>query len=561
MEAAPGVPMPDFDYDYAIIGSGFGGSVCAHRLTEKGYRVAVIEQGRRFRSEDLPGSTWNLRRYIWAPLLKMFGIFDMTIFKDLVVFHGAGVGGGSLVYANVHLEPDDAFYSDPLWNHLADWKAELAPHYAEARRMLGSNEPPRIFPSDEALREVLEEMGQGDTFKKHTVGIFFGTPDEEVDDPFFDGRGPKRTGCNFCGGCMVGCQVGAKNTLDKNYLHLAEQGGARILAETRVRDVRPLAGKDGAAGYGIRVERSTAWFFRKPRTIRARRVIFSAGVLGTLRLLFACRERGSLPKLSPRLGHYVRTNSESIQAANVYDRDISRGIAISSGGHTPDGTHVEIFRYGDRADSMSVLTTVHTGGGRLPRQLYFLGALLRRPWSAVRRLLWPFGWARGLAGVLAMQSLDNHLRIRFQRRWWWPFVKGLSTDWGDGSKPPTYMPEVHRVTERLAEKLGGEPASVSPEVLLDTTTTAHILGGCPMGVDASEGVLDKDNRVFGYDGLYVVDGSMVGANLGVNPSLTITAMAERAMARVPAKSEALGSDGRVRDRSVVRRQTGLGAPG
>lgn len=527
--------MAELDFDYLIIGSGFGGSVSACRLSEKGYRVGVIEQGKRFATEDFARSTWDLRKYLWMPSLSCYGIFAMKVMKDLVVFHGAGVGGGSLVYANTHLEPPDSFYRDAKWAGLLDWKTELAPYYREAKRMLGSVEPPEIYESDEALRDVLGEMGTAHTFKKHTVGVFFGPAGARVADPYFGGRGPERTGCTTCGACMVGCRVGAKNTLDKNYLYFAEQRGTKVMAETRVVSVRPLGALDGSEGYEVQTECSTSLLGHPRRRLTAKNVIFSAGVMGTVKLLFECREAGHLPNLSTQLGRYVRTNSESITAVVARGRDLSRGVAISSGGHTPDGTHVEIYRYGKHADSMGLLGTVHTRGGRLPRQLYFLAALLRHPLQALRNALWPFGWSKGMAGVLAMQSVDNSMELHYKRRWYWPFGKGLSSDWGDRPKPPTFLPQAHEVTERLAKRLSAEPGSVVPEVLLDTTTTAHILGGCSMGQSAADGVIDRDCRVFGYHGLFVIDGSMIGANLGVNPSLTITALAERAMAQIPVK--------------------------
>lgn len=528
MDAAQSV-----DFDFAVVGSGFGGSVAALRLAEKGYRVVVLEQGRRFTPQTLPRTAWSARDYLWAPALGMRGIFSMTLFKDIVIFHGAGVGGGSLVYANTHLEPLDAFYEDPRWAHLADWRAELAPFYRIARRMLGSAPSPRLFRTDEALRDVLDEMGTGDTFKPHTVGVFFGEAGREVPDPYFGGEGPPRVGCTFCGGCMVGCNVGAKNTLDRNYLHLAERRGAVIEAETRVRDIRPLGAEDGSDGYVLTLGRAGRWLPGGRRTLRARQVVLAAGVLGTVELLSACRDGGSLPHVSAALGTYVRTNSESIQGVFGAEGDVGEGIAISAGGLTPDGTHIEMVRYGGDADAMSVLSTVHVGAGRLPRQLYFLAAALRRPWTLLRRLLWPFGWSRRAAIVLAMQAVDNHMRLLYRRPWYWPFRKRLTSDWGDGPPPPSWLPEAHEATRRLSDKVGGAPGSVLPEVLLGATTTAHILGGCPMGSSREDSVIDTRNRVFGYTGLYVVDGSMIPANLGVNPSLTITAMAERAMAFVP----------------------------
>lgn len=527
--------MAQFDYDFVVIGSGFGGSVSALRLTEKGYSVAVIEQGRRFTTETLPKSAWNFRRYLWAPKLGMRGIFAITTLKDVVIFHGAGVGGGSLVYANTHLEPLDTFFTDPLWAHLADWKRELGPFYTQARRMLGTKESPAIFAADETLRDVLTDMGTGKSFKKHDVGVFFGEPGVKVPDPYFGGRGPDRVGCNFCGACMVGCTVGAKNTLDRNYLYLAEQNGAKVIADTKVTDVKPLGAADGSDGYEL-FTRSTSGFFGSSGRITAKQVVFSGGVLGTLDLLLRSRTRGSLPRLSEALGTYVRTNSESIQGVSRGKKNLSHGIAISSGGFTPDGTHIEMVRYGETADAMSALATVHVPGGKLPRQVYFIGALLKQPLMALRQLAWPFGWSKSTAIVLAMQAIDNSMRLKLHRRWWWPFNTVLTSDWGNRKPPPRFLPEAHEVTRRIAEKLGAEPGSVLPEVVLDTTTTAHILGGCPMGDSEKTGVIDTQNRVFGYQGMYVVDASMIGANLGVNPTLTITAMAERAMSFVEAKA-------------------------
>jgi len=522
------------DFDYVIIGSGFGGSVSAHRLTQKGYSVAVVEQGKRFTTETVPKDAWDMRNYLWIPKLGMRGILAITMFKDVVIFHGAGVGGGSLVYANTHLEPLEAFYDDPRWAHMEDWRSELAPFYAEAKRMLGSTEAPAVFESDRVLAEVLDEMGTGDTFKRHTVGVYFGDAGKEVSDPYFDREGPARVGCTFCGSCMVGCNVGAKNTLDKNYLYFAERQGAKVFAETRVVDVRPLGAEDGSDGYEI-LGQSTGGVFKKKTRLTAKHVVFSAGVIGTVGLLSKLKAEQSLPRVSGALGTFVRTNSESIQGTTVYGKDISKGIAITSGGMTPDGTHIEVVRYGDRADAMSALTTVHTAGGRMPRQLYFIAALLKHPLQALRQIFWPFGWSKGTAIILAMQAVDNSMKLVYRRPWWWPFKRSLTSDWGDRTPPPSYLPEAHEVTERVAEKLGGVPGSVLPEVVMDTTTTAHILGGCPMGDTPEDAFIDKYNRVFGYTGLYVVDASMIPANLGVNPSLTITAMAERAMHYIPEK--------------------------
>jgi cholesterol oxidase len=531
--------MAELAFDYLIIGSGFGGSVAACRLSEKGYRVAVIEQGKRFRTEDFARSTWELRKYLWMPSLGCHGIFAMSVMKDLVVFHGAGVGGGSL----------------GLCQHPPGAARELLPRpqvggpvRLEGRAgtaLSRSQAHARVGRAAAVLRIGRSAAGcahrhghRAHVQEAHRRRLFW--PAGQSRRPASERSvlwrpGPARTSCTTCGACMVGCRVGAKNTLDKNYLYFAEQRGTQVVAETRVVAVRPLGAADGSEGYEVETECSTSLGGQPRQRFTAKNVIFSAGVMGTVKLLFQCREAGQLPKISAQLGKYVRTNSESITAVVARGRDLSRGVAISSGGHTPDGTHVEIYRYGKNADSMGLLGTVHTSGGKLPRQLYFLAAVARHPLQALRNAVWPFGWSKSMAGVLAMQAVDNSMELTYKRRWYWPFGKSMSSDWGDRPKPPTFLPQAHEVTERLAKRLNAEPGSVVPEVLLDTTTTAHILGGCAMGKSAEDGVIDKDCRVFGYQGLYVVDGSMIGANLGVNPSLTITAMAERAMAQIPAR--------------------------
>jgi cholesterol oxidase len=522
--------------DYIIIGSGFGGSVSALRLAEKGYSVLVLEQGKRWRPEDFPRSNWNLRKFIWMPRLLLHGIQQITLLRDVLVFHGAGVGGGSLVYANTLLVPPDPFFEDAKWRDLApphaSWKETLAPHYATAKRMLGVAEAAHLAETDEHLRAVAEEMGRAGTFHRTHVGVFFGEAGKTVPDPFFGGEGPERTGCTLCGGCMVGCRPGAKNTLDKNYLYLAEKKGARILPETRVSDIRPLSG----GGYELSVERSTSLLFKSRRTLRARNVVVSAGVLGTVKLLMACRDRGSLPQLPRALGAYVRTNSEALVSIKSRSGsvDYSKGIAISAGFYPDEKTHIETCRYPAGSDFMALLGTTLVGGGKLPRPLYFLGAILRRPLQALR-LLWPFGWARRTVILLCMQPLDNSLELRMRRRWFWPFRRVLDSDRGDRPPAPTYLPIANETAERMAKRMNGMPQSVLPEVLLDTCSTAHILGGCAIGHGPEDGVVDSSCRVFGHEGLYVVDGSVIPANLGVNPSLTITALAEHAMSRVPAK--------------------------
>jgi len=519
------------EYDFVVIGSGFGGSVSALRLSEKGWRVAVLEMGKRWRPEDFAESNWNLRKYLWMPRLGLHGIQQITMLPHVVVLHGAGVGGGSLVYANTLVTPPEPVLRDRRWPEGTDWAAALAPHYATARRMLGATPAPEVFPADELLRQVVEEeTGRGATFRRHEVGIFFGEAGKTVPDPYFGGAGPARTGCTLCGGCMTGCRPGAKNTLDRNYLHLAEGLGCEIHPETRVTDVRPAPG----GGWEVEAERSTSLVPRDRRVYRARGVVFAAGALGTVRLLLACRERGSLPRLSSQLGNFVRTNSEALVGALAPDDrvDFSRGIAITSGIDADEHTHVEIVRYGRGQDAMGALVT-HLTPDRppWPRWLRWLGGLVRHPlrYLRVHRLR---SWAARTAIVLVMQPLESYLRLRLGRRLG---RKVLTSHVEAGPRPPTSIPSADRIAERLAEKIGGLPGGNVLEVFGNRSSTAHILGGAVIASDPARGVCDPQGRVFGHEGLWVADGAAVPVNLGVNPSLTITALAEHVMAGVPAK--------------------------
>ena len=526
--------MKDFDYDFAIVGSGFGGSVSALRLSEKGYRVAVLEMGKRWKREDFPKTNWNLRKYFWKPWLGMYGILQMTLVKDAFFLHGAGVGGGSLVYANTLLVPPPRAFEDKRWVGM-DWKAELEPHYATAQRMLGAVPSEVIVETDRMLEEIAKEMGRGDTFHRANVGVYFGKAGQTVPDPFFGGEGPARTGCILCGGCMVGCRHGAKNTLEENYLWFAEKRGTTIVPETRVTDVQPLEG----GGYELTLERSTG--LRHPqRKIRARGVVISGGSYGTVNLLMRCKEKGSLSKLSEQLGRFLRTNSEAILTVQSRKKDVdySRGIAITSGVYIDDKTHIEVVRYPAGSDAMAPLVTVLTGGGgNIPRWLRWMGEVIKHPLQFLRTAV-PFGWARKTAILLVMQPVDNHLRYTLRRRWYWPFDKKLDSDRGDGPPVPVYIPVANLVAKKMAAKMGGGiPQSGTIEVLLNKASTAHILGGCPIGLTPDDGVVDPKSRAFGYEDLYVVDGSIIPANLGVNPSLTITAMAEHAMSHVPKREE------------------------
>jgi cholesterol oxidase len=526
----------DYDFDWIVIGSGFGGSVSALRLAEKGYRVAVLECGRRYRDEDFAKSTWNFRRYYWMPRIGLRGIFRMTAFKDVFIVSGSGVGGGSLGYANTLYRARPAFFQDAQWGSLEDWESALQPHYDTAERMLGVTDYRLEGPADLLLKEYGEEIGVGDTYKQTRVGAFFGEPGVEVPDPYFAGEGPPRSGCVGCGSCMVGCRHNAKNTLVKNYLWFAEKLGVEILPEREVTDIRPIAGgaEDGSDGYEVTSVRSGSWLRKCRSTLTARGVVVAAGALGTNKLLANCRHRGSLPRISDRLGELVRTNSESINAvtASSDERDFAKSVAISSSIYPDPDTHVEVVTYGRGADSMSYLFTLLTGKGtRLTRPLLWLGQVLRHPLRFLR-LLWPFAWSRRTVILLVMQTLDNAIRLRPKRRRLGRGVR-LQTE-QDPEKPnPTFIPAADHVARWMAERTGGIAQSGLTEAIFNIPTTAHILGGAVIGADPEHGVVDARNRVFGYENLMVTDGAAIPSNPGVNPSLTITALAEHALAQVP----------------------------
>jgi cholesterol oxidase len=529
--------MGQYDYDWIVVGSGFGGSVSALRLSEKGYKVAVLECGKRFEDKDFPKSTWDLRRYFWAPRLGLRGIFRLSPFKDVAILSGSGVGGGSLGYANTLYVPPSKFFKDPQWGDLADWERELAPHYDEAKRMLGVVDVETDDASDELLREYGEYLGVGDTYTKTPVGIFFGEAGKTVPDPFFGGEGPDRTGCTLCARCMVGCPVGAKNTLVKNYLWLAERRGTEVIPDRTVTEIRPLGAGDGSEGYAVTSERSGMIPGRGKRTITARGVVVAAGALGTNKLLQRCRLGGALPKISPRLGELVRTNSEMILAVTVpedYPEDLTKRVAISGSIYPDPNTHIETVSYGKAGDSMGMLYTLLVGDGtRVTRPLKLLGQILRHP-GRFAKMLWPKGWSRRTIILLVMQTLDNAIALRPKRL---PSGNVILQTEQDPEKPnPTFIPVANEAAEWLAERTGGVAQSSVTEALFNVPTTAHILGGAVIGHSPEDGVVDSRQRVFGYENLLVCDGSAVPANVGVNPSLTITALAEHAMSEVPPAS-------------------------
>lgn len=520
-----------YDYDYIVIGSGFGGSVSALRLAEKGYKVAVLEKGKRWKTEDFPKTNWNIRKNLWLPAIGCYGAQMLTQLKHVLIFHGGGVGGGSLIYANQLLIPPDKVFERPEWG-TGDWKSKMMPFYEKAKKMLGANESPQLGQADKCLREVGIELTGKDTFHKNDVGIFFGEADKTVPDPYFDGKGPDRTGCTFCGSCMVGCPVGAKNTLDKNYLYLAEGLGVDIIPETMVTGVEP-----SNDGYSVYAKKSTG-ILHPEKTYRAKGVVFSASVLGTVKLLNQCKQNGQLPNISDQLGNYVRTNSEALLAVKSRDKSIDWNdqIAITSGIHPDDSTHIEMVRYNKGSDVLLNLFTVMTGGGgKSPRFLRFFGNILRHPIRFLS-LLWPFGMASSTSIVLVMQTDENYLKLDYEPRWWRFGRKSQNSQVPKGlNRAPSYIPIANEVTKRLAEKMDGIPLSSFPEAAANAMTTAHILGGCCMGESPEKGVVNFKGEVFGYPNLYVADGSVVPANLGVNPSLTITALSEYIMDQMPTK--------------------------
>ena len=528
------------DFDWLVIGSGFGGAVSSLRLAEKGYSVGVLECGRRFEDDDFASSTLRQpRRYFWWPKLGLRGVLRMSFFKDVFVVSGCGVGGGSLGYANTLYRARPAFFEDRQWAALGNWDAELAPHYETAERMLGVVEYEGMGPADLLLKEYAEELGVGDTFTPTRVGVFFGEPGVEVPDPFFEGEGPVRSGCERCGSCMVGCRHNAKNTLMKNYLWFAEKLGVRIEPERMVTEIRPLGAADGSEGYEVTSERSGAWLRKRRRTVRARGVVVAAGALGTNHLLANCKHSGALPRLSDRLGAVIRTNSESIQSVTALDdeRDFSRSCAITSSIYPDPDTHIEVVTYGDAGDAMSATFTAMAGEGtRLTRPLKWAAAMLRHPWQALRMRV-PFRWARRTVILLVMQSVDAAMSVKPKRKIFGSGVR-LTTEQDPERPNPIYLPAAAEAARWFARRTKGIAQSALTESLRNTPTTAHILGGAVVGEGPESGVVDGGNRVFGYENLLVTDGAAMPANPGVNPSLTITAKAEHAMSLVPAKEGA-----------------------
>ena len=546
----------NWDHDVVVVGSGFGGSVAALRLAEKGYGVLVFEAGRRFEDADLPKTSWDVRRYVWAPTLKCFGVQRIHRLRDVMILAGAGVGGGSLNYANTLYVPPEPFFRDRQWGHITDWQAELAPHYESASRMLGVVTNPCDGPVEKIMRAAARDLGVEGTFRHTPVGVFFGEPGRRVPDPYFGGEGPDRSGCTECGNCMVGCRDGAKNTLVKNYLWLAERRGAKIEPMRTVVEVRPLDPSRPEGGYAVTTEATGAWFRRDRRTVTAGQVVLAGGAWGTQQLLHRLKARGVLPRLSDSLGDLTRTNSEALGGAltvKVPDIDLTRGGAITTSFHVDEITHVENVRYGKGSNLMGGLTTVMldvehdgaTGAGgaesrateRVPRPLRFLGLAARHPvdflrYTSVRR------WSERTIIALVMQSLDNSLTVRAKRG-----LGGrirLTSRQGHGVPNPTWFPQASAGVRAMVRALSAatgvrtlEGGNIS--AIVDMPLTAHFLGGAVISDDPAHGVVDPYHRVWGYPGLHVTDGSAISANLGVNPALSITAQAERACSLWPRK--------------------------
>lgn len=529
---------PDWDYDWLIVGSGFAGSVSALRLAEKGYRVGVIERGRRYTDKDLPESSWQFSKHLWAPKLGLKGIMSNRLFRHVLINGQNGVGGGSLVYGGVLFRARPEFFQDPQWRDLGDWRARLQPHYREAERMLGANTSPYGSFNQTMSREMAQHFGDKDSYALAPVAVFFGEAGKTVKDPYFGGEGPDRTGCTRCGDCLVGCRTGAANTLTKNYLWFAEKKGVQILPEREVVDVSPLGAEDGSDGYCVTTEGPGTWFNHDRQTHTARGVIFAGGAVGTNTLLANCKHSGSLPRVSDRLGELVRTNSETVVGARMSgENNAWHDVAVSSRLTIDGDTQVEILTYGRKADLYSLFFTMLVGdGNRLTRPLKWLGNIVRYPVNALQTL-WPFGWSRRTLLMLVMQVRDNSINMRAKKRW---FGRGfrIVTEEALEKPAPVYVEAGHRAAQWLAQRTGGIALGSVAEVV-NIPTTVHLFGGAFIGEDASSGVVDENLRVFGYQNLLVCDAAAMPANPGVNPALTITAIAEYAMAQIPSCDQSL----------------------
>ncbi len=521
--------MDEEIFDYIVIGSGFGGSVSAMRLAEKGYSVLIIEKGKEYEDDDFPESDWNIPKFLWFPKFRWFGFQSITIFRQVTILSGVGVGGGSLVYGNTHMFPPDAFFNNPVWSKWRDWKKALEPYYEKAKFMLGTIPYTRFHEEDELLREVAEEMGKGSSFGGVNVGVYYGDT-EEAKDPYFMGHGPLRNGCRECAGCMTGCRFNAKNILTKNYLYFAKKFGSRLLPQTLVSRIEYRDDE-----YHIHTKSMTGLpFFKKSSVFRAKNLVVSGGVLGTLKLLLKQKYHyKTLQNLSGRLGDNIMTNSESLCGVSHADRQLNNGLAISSYFNPDEHTHVETVKYNDESGAMGKMGTLAVGKGKgIMRTLKWFGEIILHPLKFLKITFTFRNWGRRSIIFLVMQSLDNSMRMVWKKS---IFGGRISFRNDKKSIVPAYIEVGQQIMHKYAKKVNGIPQNVLPEILFDMPFTAHILGGCPMGTDASTGVVDDRFRVHNYPGMYILDGSVIPCNLGVNPSLTITALAEYAMDKIPSK--------------------------
>ncbi len=515
-------------YDYVIIGSGFGGSVSALRLSEKGYTVLVIEKGKWYANKDFPQTNWDLKKWLWLPALKFHGILKLTFFRHVSILSGVGVGGGSLVYANTLPRPKSNFYRNGNWAGLADWEEEMKPHYAVAEKMLGANKNPKFFDADISLKNVADQLGKGEEFEAPNVAVYFGKPNEEVPDPYFQGKGPIRSGCQFCGQCMTGCPHNAKNTLDKNYLYLAQNLGAEIIAEKLVTSV--TSNTSDESEYIIDYQNSTSFFKKDKTTIKANGIIFSGGVLGTVRLLLDMKSKKKLPNLSDQIGNFIRTNNENLSLITTSDTslDMSKGIAIGSIFPPNEDGHIEAVRYGPGSNFWKLPIVPMVFGKTVFHRIFkmFKGLILHPiDWLGI---YFKKDFAKQTVILLFMQHLDSTIKLK---RGFFNLKSKVTT----GSKPTPFIPMAKILADKVADEINGKPFMMSTDILTGAPSTAHILGGAVIGKDAQSGVIDIDQKVFGYTNMYVCDGSAVSANPGVNPSLTITAMTEMVMSKIPSK--------------------------
>ncbi len=519
-----------FDYDYVIIGSGFGGSVSALRLSEKGYKVLVIEKGKWYKKEDFPKTNWQLKKWLWLPTFKMFGILKMTIFRHATIISGVGVGGGSLVYANTLPIPKSEFFNSGNWKGLANWEEELKPHYTVAEKMLGAVKNPKFYDADIALQKVAMQMGRTKEFEAPKVSVYFGKSDVEVKDPFFNGEGPDRVGCNFCGQCMTGCPNNAKNSLDKNYLYLAQKKGAKVIAEKLVTSVKTIDNDSGNLGYIIDFKDATSYFDKGSDSVKTKGVIFSGGVLGTVRLLLDMRSKKYLPNLSDEVGNHIRTNNENLSLITSRDKDLdlSKGIAIGSIFSPDDHGHVEAVRYGAGSNFWKILIIPMVFGKNVFIRIFqLLKELILHPTVWLGNYFRK-DYAKRTVILLFMQHLDSTIKLK---RGWFNLSSKVTT----GAKPTPFIPMAKTLADKVAKEINGNAFMMSTDILLGSPSTAHILGGAVIGKDKEHGVIDKYQKVFGYQNMYVCDGSAMSANPGVNPSLSITAMTERAMSFISKK--------------------------